>query len=189
MIQDVLFEAKLQMSDITKIGVTKGPGTFTGTRIAVATARALALAQRVPVVGLSSLALLARGFATTQTQSSDLPPRNIVIGVEVGRAEVYAQTFDSTGRIATSEPELMSKVAAQHMAKDARAVYVDCAAHNDMLEPTEHSDGSPRLGSRPDARHAIDLLLQINAQACAITPLYLRPPDAKPAAAMNMQRR
>jgi tRNA threonylcarbamoyladenosine biosynthesis protein TsaB len=55
----VLGEAGLTVSDLDGIGVALGPGSFTGLRVGIATAKGLALAADKPVTGFSSLAMLA----------------------------------------------------------------------------------------------------------------------------------
>ncbi|MDD4200180.1 MAG: tRNA (adenosine(37)-N6)-threonylcarbamoyltransferase complex dimerization subunit type 1 TsaB [Eubacteriales bacterium] len=58
-IQQVLDEANLAVGDLDLIAVSKGPGSFTGIRIGVATARALCQALDLPCVGVPSLEALA----------------------------------------------------------------------------------------------------------------------------------
>lgn len=58
-VEGVLGEAGLTVSDLDGIGVALGPGSFTGLRIGIATAKGLALAADKPVTGFSSLAMLA----------------------------------------------------------------------------------------------------------------------------------
>lgn len=55
----VLDSAGVTTADLDAIGVTLGPGSFTGLRVGIATVKGLALATGVPVVGFSSLAMLA----------------------------------------------------------------------------------------------------------------------------------
>jgi tRNA threonylcarbamoyladenosine biosynthesis protein TsaB len=55
----VMKNARLAMGDIDALGVTLGPGSFTGLRVGIATVKGLALATDRPVVGFSSLAMLA----------------------------------------------------------------------------------------------------------------------------------
>ncbi len=60
MIDDLTRDANIKMSDINMIAVTRGPGSFTGVRIGLATARSLGLALNLPVIGLSTLDVIAR---------------------------------------------------------------------------------------------------------------------------------
>src|SRR3954453_7288632 len=54
-------QAKIELSEISAIAVDIGPGLFTGLRVGVATAKAMAQALRIPVLGVASLDLLAFG--------------------------------------------------------------------------------------------------------------------------------
>ncbi|MEA2703381.1 MAG: tRNA threonylcarbamoyladenosine biosynthesis protein TsaB, partial [Actinomycetota bacterium] len=52
-------QARIDLSEISAIAVDVGPGLFSGLRVGVATAKAMALALRIPTVGVASLDLLA----------------------------------------------------------------------------------------------------------------------------------
>lgn len=60
-LQHLLAEAELQVADLDAIAVSRGPGAFTGVRMGIAVAQGLAMAQSVPVIALSSLAVCAHG--------------------------------------------------------------------------------------------------------------------------------
>ena len=59
LLDSLLSHLELKMSDIDLIGVSVGPGSFTGIRIGVAVANAMAMALDIPVVGISSLEAMA----------------------------------------------------------------------------------------------------------------------------------
>jgi len=60
MIADIVKASQTLMKDIDAIAVTRGPGSFTGVRIGLATARSLGLALNIPVYGFSTLDVLAK---------------------------------------------------------------------------------------------------------------------------------
>ncbi len=87
MLEEMLAEAGLGWRDLDALGVGIGPGNFTGIRIAVATARGLALALRIPAVGVAGfdatgatagttvLIDAPRGQSYAHMAGSDDPPR------------------------------------------------------------------------------------------------------------------
>jgi tRNA threonylcarbamoyladenosine biosynthesis protein TsaB len=61
LIESLLDENKLQLADIDKLAFGKGPGSFTGLRIAACVVQGLACAHDIPVVGISTLQAIAQG--------------------------------------------------------------------------------------------------------------------------------
>ncbi len=82
MLEAVLAEAGKDWRDLTALGVGVGPGNFTGIRLAVAAARGLALALRIPAIGVTIFDARAHGL-----------PRPLVVAEDARRGEVYVQEF------------------------------------------------------------------------------------------------
>ena len=61
MIETLLNNAQLPLVDITAIAFTRGPGAFTGVRIGTSVAQGLSVATGIPLLSVSSLAVLAQG--------------------------------------------------------------------------------------------------------------------------------
>lgn len=77
--------AEIELSEISVIAVDLGPGLYTGLRVGIATAKAMAQALRVPTIGLSSLDLLAHQVRHTN--------RLIVPVVDARRGEVFSALY------------------------------------------------------------------------------------------------
>lgn len=178
MIQEVMGEAGLSLADIDQLAVTTGPGTFTGTRIGVAAAKGLALVSHATVVGLSSLALIARQAATLNTQH-----RDIFVVVDMRRDEVYAQVFSADGLQEKSAPALMTISQARMLGDRHEAIYIGSGApFFEALSQTATSGSQDASDFWPDARYAVQIVSHTRQTENVIRPLYLRPPDAKASA-------
>lgn len=87
-IQETLVEAGVGLSDLSGIAVSSGPGSFTGLRLGMITAKTLAQVLQIPVVGIPTLLALAAPF---------LPGETAVCAVLTSRREeVYAAVYRST---------------------------------------------------------------------------------------------
>lgn len=102
MAQDVLAAAGVGFERIDAVAVTIGPGSFTGIRVGLAAAHGIALARRVPVIGVVTLEAVAR--AARKRLAMDRPaPRAILVALETKRADFYVQSFTVEG-VALDEP-------------------------------------------------------------------------------------
>jgi tRNA threonylcarbamoyladenosine biosynthesis protein TsaB len=88
MIDAVLAQSRAAVSDLTAIAVTIGPGSFTGLRIGLATAKGLAVAADVPMVGVNTLEALAR-------QAADPGVERVCPLIDARKGEVYGGIFDA----------------------------------------------------------------------------------------------
>ncbi len=103
LLDNLLAHLELTMSDIDLIGVSVGPGSFTGIRIGVAAANAMAMALDIPVVGVSSLEAMA--YTAGEVGSV------IVSTFDAQRERFYynAYRFENTGLTALETEDVLEK--------------------------------------------------------------------------------
>jgi tRNA threonylcarbamoyladenosine biosynthesis protein TsaB len=163
--------------DLLAVGI--GPGSFTGLRVGVATARAVAQALGKPVVPVGTLAALAEGIAAAD---GDARPRLPVL--DGRRGEVFAALFGPGGE------EIWEPLVARprELAERLRTVPESVAAAGSGAlrfrgeleaggaEVLPDSSAAHRVWARHVCRLAAD---GSPSPPDAIQPIYLRPPDAQ----------
>lgn len=92
-IDRLLGEAGMNLEGVRGIGVAAGPGSFTGLRVGMATAKGIAFARNIPLEGISSLEAMARAVAPRLSQ----PTCQLAVAIPAGRGEVYGTLFDVEG--------------------------------------------------------------------------------------------
>jgi tRNA threonylcarbamoyladenosine biosynthesis protein TsaB len=99
LIDEVLNEAALTFSSLSALAFGRGPGGFTGVRIAASVAQGLAVATRLPVIGISDLAALAQRRAA--------PGSSILVCMDARMREIYSAQFecDTDGTLRSLTPE------------------------------------------------------------------------------------
>lgn len=147
--------------------VSLGPGSFTGVRIGLATARALGFAWGAQVKGYPTLALIA-------AMAQDAAPGSCVTTcMNGGHGEWFVQDFDTSGtaqgEAVSLTPEAARRRAVHPLIAGNRAA--DWAA----LVPESKAQALTVL---PDAGAV--LLIPADSYAKALTPIYGRGPDATP---------
>ena len=90
MLQEQIEKAKIRYKDLNFIGISIGPGSYTGIRVGISVAKGLSLALKIPIVGISSLNIMA--YEASKFLKSEL---EIVVANKARRDEVYFQHFSS----------------------------------------------------------------------------------------------
>ena len=97
MIEQVMAAANIDYADLDRIAVTVGPGSFTGLRVGIATARGLAMAAHKPVIGVSTTEVLAAAVPLHERHDAAGAARRILSVVDSKRDDVFAQAFAVDG--------------------------------------------------------------------------------------------
>jgi tRNA threonylcarbamoyl adenosine modification protein YeaZ len=186
MIEGVMDAAGLAFADLDRIAVTVGPGTFTGVRVAVAAARGLALASGLPVVGASSLAVMAH--RAEELLGAPRADRLLVVAVDARRGMLYAQIFPGTSA-EHSEPLLLRPEEIAALVGMRRAVVVGSGADAAAARiVAAGGTAEARLTDLQPHARSLALLAADLAPATSLRPLYLRPPDVRPQADKSLPR-
>lgn len=167
LVEACLKDGGAHFSDLDRIGVVTGPGSFTGIRVGVAFARGLALALKRPCIGVTSLeaALPAgqQGSAIVLLPAKRRPPD----------ISYWAQRFRSGA--ATGRPEELS----------LDAVVQELGAHPHFVYGAELgtlAEAMPGLDlhdAAPTAERTGELAALADADSANASPVYVRAPDAE----------
>jgi tRNA threonylcarbamoyladenosine biosynthesis protein TsaB len=162
------------IADVDRIGVGVGPGTFTGLRIGVATARALAQATGAALAPVSTLEALAEAAATD---------RPVLAVLDARRGEAFVAAYRSGARLL--EPAAVAPEALAELADPALAAWLavgdGAVRFRDRLEP------AAEVPADASSLHRVSALAVCRLAGAArpvdrdaLLPDYIRAPDAVP---------
>ncbi len=180
MIEQLLAEASLKMNQIDYLAFGRGPGAFTGVRIATGVIQGLAFAVDRPVVPVSTLAALAYGAWRTASQLK------VLSAMDARMNEVYwgGYQFSDTGEIANLIPEqVVAPDAVQLPQSDG---WFGCGSGWGVYEISTdkvHGVAASALPHAQDVAHIAAQMIKVGevVTAAEALPVYLRDNVAKKA--------
>ncbi len=100
LIDKILKKNKLETSDLHAVAVSKGPGSYTGLRIGVSTAKGLSYGLNIPLIAVSPLeAMVTEALEIIRKTLPDIPPNTWLCPmIDARRMEVYLSFFDMSGK-------------------------------------------------------------------------------------------
>ncbi|MCP3935252.1 MAG: tRNA (adenosine(37)-N6)-threonylcarbamoyltransferase complex dimerization subunit type 1 TsaB [Actinomycetia bacterium] len=176
-------QAGVVPADLGAVAVDVGPGLFTGLRVGLSTAKTMAHALRIPMVGISSLDLLAF--------SARLTERHIVAGVDARRGEIFVATYRRVhgGVQRLTEPTVTTPDVVGGVVEafgedclfvgDGMSRYADTFCRLRGVEMATESLRYPSAAALAELAHSKAVREEF-VQPRDIEPIYLREPDATP---------
>lgn len=167
MVEQALSSSGVTYSDLSAVVATTGPGSFTGIRVALSAARAISYAANVPVMGYTSLEVLAFAAHTAEQ------PHALAI-LNAGKGECYYQYYSNDPWQPAGEPSLAG----------LDAILAAAPATSSMIVSGNMDVSDPRFIPCGVRFARADYLAQLAAEYPAsaqplLRPFYIRPPDAK----------
>ncbi|HTD58372.1 MAG TPA: tRNA (adenosine(37)-N6)-threonylcarbamoyltransferase complex dimerization subunit type 1 TsaB [Solirubrobacteraceae bacterium] len=175
----LLAEADLAWNRLQRIAVGVGPGTFTGLRIGIATARGLSQSLGIPLVGVSSLRALAHAIPGEDV--------GVLAVIDARRGEIFAAAYDGSSELLAPRPlppdaiaHLLERASVQRTLErwiavgDGAVRYRESIERQGVLVPPSDSE-LHRI--RASAVCALGELATVGDSP--VLPDYLRRPDAE----------
>ena len=178
-VQDILTQGGVSLTDLDALAFGRGPGSFTGVRIGIGIAQGLALGAELPMIGVSTLATMAQGAWRKQGASRVLAAIDARMG-EVYWAE-YQRDAQGVWHGENTEAVLKPEAVQQRLAElegEWTTVGTGWAAWPDMTQGANVtlSDGDVLL---PEAEDMLPIACQLLEQGKTVAvdkaePVYLR---------------
>lgn len=130
-IREVMEEAKVDYPQLDAVAVSQGPGSYTGLRIGVSTAKGICYAADLPLMAIDTLEAMAYGMK--EKLASQIGPDDLLVPmIDARRMEVYASIFDAD----------LNKI------NDTAALVIDEHSFEDLRKDHRlwlFGDGAPKL--------------------------------------------
>lgn len=180
MVQETMAEAGIGFADLSRIGVTVGPGTFTGLRVGLAAARGFALAANCPLVGVTTLEAAVYGL-----EADVRAGHTLLAAIESRRDDLFLQPFSADlsplSNPADVLPADLPAFAAAHLPAGPLMIVGDAALRTAQVLGIW--PGAVTIRETTGAAEALATArIAAMQDAAGITarvadPFYLRPPD------------
>lgn len=184
MIERVMAKVEGGFSSLDRVAVTIGPGSYTGLRVGISAARAIALAAGIPAIGISTLAASAAPFIGREGG------RVVAAAVDAKHGQVWFQAMNAQGKQLVSVRQVNHRDAARAIgagpvslvgsaalavANEAWAIGLDALVVDDA--------------KAPDVTWVARLGMIADPESAPPRPLYLKPPETTPQDRARLPRR
>jgi tRNA threonylcarbamoyladenosine biosynthesis protein TsaB len=166
LVAEALAASGADLAAVGRIGVTVGPGSFTGLRVGLAFAKGLAIARGVPCVGVTTLEALAASVEGDE----------VLAAIDARRGQVYLQLFASGAPSGDPEAVLLADAGGWLERRGARPGLTIVGSGAPLLDSLA---GRTVELAAPDPLAIARLAMGAPEPGGMPAPLYLRAPDAR----------
>ncbi len=156
-IHEVMETARIDYKQLDAVAVSQGPGSYTGLRIGVSTAKGICYAVDLPLMAVDTLEAMAYGM--TMKLGSQIAENDLLIPmIDARRMEVYAAIFDAN----------LNKI------NDTAALVIDENSFEDLRKDHHlwlFGDGAPKLSKLFENQHNISIIDGFKPSAAFMRPL------------------
>ncbi|MCK4922130.1 MAG: tRNA (adenosine(37)-N6)-threonylcarbamoyltransferase complex dimerization subunit type 1 TsaB [Bacteroidales bacterium] len=178
-IDEILKENGIVTEDLDAIAVSKGPGSYTGLRIGVSTAKGMAYALSIPLISINTLKMMASGFLQENEQIGLENDILLCPMIDARRMEVYSAIYDTKlNELRKVEAEIIDENSYKDIIKKKRMIIIGdgaakCSEY--LKHPKINIDSDFMLSSRFMVPLAYDKYEKKNFEDVAyFEPFYLK---------------
>ncbi|MDP9195605.1 MAG: tRNA (adenosine(37)-N6)-threonylcarbamoyltransferase complex dimerization subunit type 1 TsaB [Pseudomonadota bacterium] len=172
LVQQVMEKAGVAYPDLNAVGVTTGPGSFTGVRLGLSAARGFGLALGIPVIGISTFDAIAASVPDSVRHG-----RPLLVVIDSRRSDVFVQMYGTDGQ-PQGQPLVLGESTAQTLLDHPLFLAGDGAVRAKELLPGHHTEILENI-TAPDPAAIARLAAQRlpAAKDWPPVPLYMRGAD------------
>ena len=154
-IQDVMKQAGKKLSELDAVAVSMGPGSYTGLRIGVSTAKGLCYALDKPMIAIPTL----RSMAASQLQTLNFKPQTLFCPmIDARRMEVYCAVYDEKlNEIRNTAAEIITENSFSDLLKDHQMIFFGDGALKCKEIFSHHSHAAFVDDVFPSAKNMIEM--------------------------------
>ena len=173
LIQEVLKDSGLAISDLSAVAISAGPGSYTGLRVGTSCAKGLCFASDIPLIAVPTLDLVVQPFLKAD---ADL----IIPMIDARRMEVYYNVYEASGKQLSETDNLIIEANSFEELRSKKLLFCGDGAHK-VKNVIDHPDFSVQ-STYPHAADMAQIATQrfdnqLFEDIAYYSPFYFKPPN------------
>lgn len=155
-VNEVFEEVNIKPDDLQAIVVSKGPGSYTGLRIGVSTAKGLCYALDKPLIAVETLQAMVKGMLSQKSEDTLYCPM-----IDARRMEVYSALFNSNCiKVRETKAEIIDERSFAEYLKDQKIIFFGNGAPKCQATLGDHPNAIFTDDFKPSAKYLIEIAFE-----------------------------